>query len=102
MGLSIRGEDQKVGCTGAPTNAILAPIKARSSEEKEDSRELTFVYEVKKKKKVLCECVHTCRPSLYLAHSSLDDGIKASLRGISVPGYHLLLHLLCEAAHFLC
>lgn len=38
---------------------------------------------------------------LYLAHSSLDDCIKTSLWGISVPGHHLLLHLLREAAHFL-
>jgi len=38
---------------------------------------------------------------LHLAHSSLDDGIKASLRGISVPGHHLLLHFLREAAHLL-
>lgn len=41
-----------------------------------------------------------CLP-LHLAHSSLDDGIKASLRGISVSGHHLLLHLLREAAYFL-
>ena len=41
-----------------------------------------------------CVCAH-------LAHSSLYDGIKASFWGISVPGYHLLLHFLCEAAHFL-
>lgn len=36
-----------------------------------------------------------------LAHSSLDDSVEASLRGISVPGHHLLLHLLGEAAHLL-
>lgn len=47
-------------------------------------------------------CAHICSLSLHLAHSSLDDGIKASLRGISVPGHHLLLHFLCEAAHLLC
>lgn len=41
------------------------------------------------------------KPSLYLAHRSLDDGIKASLRGVPVPGHHLLLHFLCEATHFL-
>ena len=46
-------------------------------------------------------CVHIQSVSLHLAHSSLDDGIKASLWGISVPGHHLLLHFLCEAAHFL-
>lgn len=46
-------------------------------------------------------CMHTFSPSLHLAHRSLDDGIKASLRGISVPGHHLLLHFLCEAAHLL-
>ena len=39
--------------------------------------------------------------SLHLAHSSLDDGIKASLWGISVPGHHLLLHFLCETTHLL-
>lgn len=44
------------------------------------------------------QCV---RRSLYLAHSGLDDGIKAPLGGISVPGDHLLLHFLCEAAHLL-
>lgn len=97
MSLSIWGEDQKVGRAGAPTDAILAPIKARSSEEKEVMKKLTFVYKVKKR----CYA-SVCRPSLHLAHSSLDDGIKASLRGISVPGHHLLLHFLCEAAHFLC
>lgn len=42
-----------------------------------------------------------CSVPLHLAHSSLDDGIKASLRGISVPGHHLLLHFLGEAAHLL-
>lgn len=74
VSLRIRGEDQKVGCTGAPTNAILAPIKARGSEEKENGCEcgalrqvicvfvteekLTFVYEVKKKKVVMRVCAH--------------------------------------------
>lgn len=48
----------------------------------------------------MCVCTHASL-SLHLAHSSLDDGIKASLRGISVPGHHLLLHFLCEAAHLL-
>lgn len=52
--------------------------------------------------KTQSECVCTCSHCLHLAHSSLDDGIKASLRGISVPGHHLLPHLLCEAPHFLC
>lgn len=47
------------------------------------------------------ECVCTCSLSLHLAHSSLDDGIKASLWGISVSGHHLLFHFLCEAAHLL-
>lgn len=46
----------------------------------------------------MCECVYM---TLHLAHSSLDDGIKASLWGISVPGHHLLLHFLCEATHLL-
>ena len=41
--------------------------------------------------------MHLC---FHLAHSSLDDGIKASLWGISVPGHHLLLHFLCEAGYF--
>lgn len=45
--------------------------------------------------------VCSCSLPLHLAHSSLDDGIKASLRGISVSGHHLLLHLLREAAYFL-
>lgn len=39
--------------------------------------------------------------SLHLAHSSLNDGIKASLRRISIPGHHLLSNFLCEPAHFL-
>ena len=39
--------------------------------------------------------------SLHLAHSSLDDGIEASLRSVSVPGHHLLLHLLRETTHLL-
>lgn len=43
----------------------------------------------------------TCSPCRHLAHSSLDDGIKASLRGVTVPGHHLLLHFLCEATHLL-
>lgn len=46
-------------------------------------------------------CLCTCSLPLHLAHSSLDDGIKASLRGIAVPGHHLLLHFFGEAAHFL-
>lgn len=46
-------------------------------------------------------CETGARESLHLAHSSLDDGIKASLRGISVPGHHLLLHFLREAGHLL-
>lgn len=37
----------------------------------------------------------------YVAYGCLDDGIKASFRGISVPRYLLLLYFLCEAAHFI-
>lgn len=47
------------------------------------------------------KCLNSCSAPLHLAHSSLDDCIESSLRGISVPGHHLLLHLLREAAHFL-
>ena len=46
----------------------------------------------------MCE---TVGESLHLAYGSLDDGIEASLWGISVPGHHLLLHFLREAAHLL-
>lgn len=35
VSLSIRGEDQKVGRTGAPTDLLLVPIKPRNSERKE-------------------------------------------------------------------
>lgn len=46
----------------------------------------------------MCE---TCSLPFYLAHSSLDDGIKATLWGISVPGHNLLFDFLCKAADFL-
>lgn len=49
----------------------------------------------------MCVCGAHPSPCRHLAHSSLDDGIKASLRGVSVPGHHLLLHFLGEATHLL-
>lgn len=54
-----------------------------------------------KETKTVKQSHETVSESLHLAHSSLDDGIEASLRGIAVPGHHLLLHFLCEAAHLL-
>lgn len=37
----------------------------------------------------------------HLADSGLDDGVKASLWGVPVPGHHLLLDFLREAGNFL-
>lgn len=37
----------------------------------------------------------------YLAHHSLYDGIKSTLRSVSISGHLLLLHFLCEARHLL-
>lgn len=47
VSLSVRGEDQKVGCTGAPTDLILVPIKPRNSERKEDQTTRTLIYSSK-------------------------------------------------------
>lgn len=44
---------------------------------------------------------NACTVFLNLAHSSLNDGIKASFWGIPVPRHHLLPHFLREATHFL-
>lgn len=87
MSFGIRGEDQKVGCTGTPTNLLLVCVWEREGLQSETDS--------------LCRSLHVCVRLPNLAHSSLDDSVKASLRGISVPGHHLLLHLLGEAAHLL-
>lgn len=46
--------------------------------------------------------VHDSALRSHLAHGGLNDGIEASLRGVTVPGHNLLLHLLREATHLLC
>lgn len=36
----------------------------------------------------------------HLTNSSLQDGVKSAFWSISVARYHLLLHFLVEAVHF--
>lgn len=38
----------------------------------------------------------------YLAHHSLHDSIKSTLRRISVSRHYLLPHFLCEASYLFC
>lgn len=60
-----------------------------------------MLFSVTKETKIVEQNQSCVSGPLHLAHGSLDDGIKASLRGISVPGHHLLLHFLGEAADLL-
>lgn len=90
MSLGICGKHEQVRSTRTPTDLLLRTVRRKRTAVKIQK---TVIFD-----RVMFSGVFelTC-----LAYSCLDDGIKASFWGVSVPRHLLLLYFLCEAVHLI-
>lgn len=90
MSLGVCGKHKQVRSTWTPTDLLLRTVRCKRTT-------------VKIQEAAIFDCVMYFGASelTCLAYSRLDDGIKASFWGVSVPRYLLLLYFLCEAAYFI-